>query len=368
MKKINLSILTTTLLASSLLANSITVEEALKNGKISGEVSLYLEQANNNGSTKDSGYSNGSLSLGYETVSFDGFKASLGFISNTELSEKAEDDYSDGSTPKSVMHTANINYTNDDFLLTLGRQAIDLEWIGDYHEAIVASTSLIQNTTIILGHTNKINTSSNDGALENFNDIGANKDGATVLDVNYKINNNLNINAYYMNVKNTFNAAGITLETSISNFNTVLKYATTDEDILGTEDGKILAIDLSYNIENFNINGGYITTDKNGGIGSISTLGDNINPLDSGNNVYSTDADTYYIGADIVLADINFAAMYGKTDYNNIGQSETEKEFNFSVEKEIIKDTTLSFTYADIDAYENDKNSDYFNIQLVYSF
>lgn len=60
--------------------------------------------------------------------------------------------------------------------------------------------------------------------------------------------------------------------------------------------------------------------------------------------------------------------MYGATEYSNDGENEREKEFNFSAEKEIVKNTTLNLTYADINADNSDNNNNYYNIQLKYSF
>jgi hypothetical protein len=36
------------------------------------------------------------------------------------------------------MTEAYIKYTNSAFFVSAGRQAIDLEWLSDYHEAVVA--------------------------------------------------------------------------------------------------------------------------------------------------------------------------------------------------------------------------------------
>lgn len=366
MKKLNFSLLAAAVLAGNVMADSSTLEDAFKNGKTSGELSAYFTQADNGGATADSGYSLGSVSLGFETDTMGGVKAAVGFMANTEFSEKEDGDYSAGDEPKAIMNIANLSYANDAVTVILGRQAIDLEWIGDYHEAAVAAITAIPNATIILGYTDKINTSANDGALEDFSKINGTK-GAYVADVSYKVNDNVALGAYYMDAPDVFSAAGGKVELTMGELGAVAKYAATSEDTMAN-DGDIAAIDLSYTTETFGVNGGYITTDNTAGAGSLPALGDNINPFDSGNQVYGADADTWYVGASASVAGFDLGVLYGSTDYDNGGVEETEKEFNFTVEKEVYKNTTLSLLVADIDAEATNDDSTYYSAQLIYSF
>ena len=62
----------------------------------------------------------------------------------------------------------------------------------------------------------------------------------------------------------------------------------------GQKDGSIGHVELNTTISDFTAAVGYIKTDKNGGVGLMDTYGDNINPFDSGNNVYNADAKTVY--------------------------------------------------------------------------
>ena len=365
MKKIRISLLTCIALSSAIHADTTSLNEAFSNGKVSGEISAYTKSTNNSGATANSGYSNGSISLAYETASFNGVKGSLGFISNIKIDEEKSGDYGI-NTPKSVLNIANINYANDDFTLTIGKQAIDLEWVGDYHEAVVGVVKSIPNTTIILGHTQRINESANDGALEEYSKF--NPDGASVLDVAYSIDKTTKLGAYYMSAPDLFSAMGIKAQTELSGLGIVGKYATTNENVAGTKDGSIIALDLSYNIAKIALNGGYITTDKDGGIGNISKLGDNINPLNSGNQVYGTDAKTLYFGASSSIAGIDLGLLYGTTSYDNSGTSKDESEINLTLKTDLAKNTNLSIIYSNINAEVSTSDSNYYKVQLTYSF
>ena len=385
MKKITMSVLASTLLAGSLYADSSSVAEAFEKGKVSGEFGVYTTGTSNNGGVADSGFTIGTTALTYESDSFNGFKASIGFMANTLINEKndgndaakldadgnAANDYD--NSLKSIVNIANISYAGEGFTLTVGKQAIDLEWIGDYHEAVTAVVTAIPNTTIVAGYTERINTSANDGALEEFADIGTKGKGANVLDVDYKVSDTLSVGAYYMNAPDTFDAVGGKVVADVSGLGITAKYAQTSEDALNLDDngdkvkdGSITALDLAYSIDTISLGAGYITTDNKDGTGSIAALGDNINPLDTGNQVYGIDADTIYASVGTSVAGFDLSALYGTTDYG----TDTEKELNLAAswECKFVKNLNVSLLYVDIAAQDSTNDSDYYSAQLVYSF
>ena len=360
MKKITMSVLASTLLAGSLYADSSSVAEAFEKGKVSGDISYYVT----GGSASDDGYSIGSTSLNYETDTVNGFKASLGFITNTVVSEEV--DGSKDDSIKSAMPVANISYTTDGFSVIAGRQEIGLEWIGDMHEAVVGVVTAIPNTTIIAGHTNKINdTIYNDDTLIAFGDINGDK-GASVLDVAYSVNDKLSLGGYYMTSSDLFSAYGASVATEVSGLGVTAKYAASSEDVAGEKDGNIMALDLAYSVNDIALGAGYFTTDKDGGIGSLGTLGDSISPMDNGAHVYDADADTIYASVGTSVAGFDLSALYGTTDYG----TKTEKELNLSAswECKFVKNLNVSLFYADIAADAAADDSDYYTAQLVYSF
>jgi len=385
MKKLTMSLVASTLLSGALYAGASSLSEAFEKGKASGEIAVYTKATSNSGGVADSGFTIGTTALNYETDSFNGFKASLGFMANTLLNEKndgndatkldadgnAANDYD--NSIKSITNIANISYSTDGVTLTAGKQAIDLEWIADYHEAVTAVVTTLPNTTIVLGHTERVNTSANDGALEEFSDIGTKGKGANVIDVAYQVSDELSLGAYYMNAPDTFDAYGVKVEASVAGIGVVGKYASTSEDALNLDDngdkikdGSIMALDLAYSIDTISLGGGYITTDKDG-IGSISTLGDNINPLDSDAKVYKADAKTIYASVGTSVAGFDLGAIYGATDYES---NKKEKELNLSAswECKFVKNLNVSLLYVDIAAQASTDDSSYYSAQLAYSF
>lgn len=363
MKKLTMSLAVASILGSTVYASSI--EDAFAKGKVSGELSVYTTSVNNSGSTPDTGYSLGAISLGYETASVDGFKASVGFMGSTKLNEKNSGNYGD-SAPRSIMNIANVSYSSDKYTVVAGKQAIDLEWIEDYHEAVVGVVTAIPNTTIIVGHTERKTASANDGALIPFAQFNGTK-GANVVDATYSINETTKVNGYYMDAPQLFSAIGGKVSTEVAGLGITGKYAQSSEDTVSTlyesnADGKIMALDLTYKVGEIGLNGGYIKTGKDNAIGSLSALGDKISPADTGSAAYGIDAKTMYVGASTSVAGFDLGALYAATN-----ASIDSKELNLSVGKELAKNFKAKALYANINADDSSDKSYYF-AQLVYSF
>lgn len=363
MKKTNLSLIAAALLtAQNIYADSTTIEEAFKKGKTSGDITLYGEQVNNSGTTNDSGFSMGSIGLNYETDSINGVKAAFGFRSNHDFSEKEEGDFSDGTEPKAVLGVANISYENDILGLTIGRQEIDLEWIGDFHEAAVAFIKPVDGTTVILGHTKRTTAVDPDAALADFERVNDNH-GATLGHLIYEGIEGLSLEGYYYKAKELANWYGAKVNYDTDMFGLTVHHAKSSEKAAGADDGDISHLELRTNISDLALNAGYITTDKTGAIGSMDSLGDNINPFEEGNQIYSTDAKTYYIGAGYEIAGISLGAIYGKTDYES---NKEEKELNLNLEYGFSDNMSGALVFADIEA--NDSDDDYNKVALTLSY
>lgn len=347
------------LLSSSILAND-TINSSIKNGTVSGDVTLYGEKQNNSNST-DSGFTSGSIGLGYETADFNGFKASVGFRGNHDFSEVENNDYDGGEDVKSLLHTANISYSNDIANLTIGRQEIDLEWMGDFHEAAVLGVTAVPNTTITLGYTKRIAVADADAVLESYSKVN-NDDGAYVLDVKYEGIKGLVLNPYYYNANDVASWYGLKTDYDTDTFGVTAHIAKTSEDTT-SNDGEIIHLEARANISNIGLNIGYITTDKDAGIGSMDAVGDNINPLEDGNQVYVADADTTYLGLNVELAGIELASIYGQTKY----AQDKEKELNITADYGITDSLSTGLLFVDV----NGENSDDYNkitATLEYSF
>ncbi|QOG12252.1 Opr family porin [Arcobacter sp. FWKO B] len=363
---------TISLFAATSIYAASDLEEAFKNGTTTGALSVYTKAQNNSGTTKNSGFTVGSAYLNYQTAELNGFSATLGGRANHLFNEKENEDYWDNEKRvRAVVTEANIAYANDLGSLRVGRQEIDLEWIEDYHDAVVGILGY-ENLTVVAGVTNRFMAADPDGPLAEMGDIKNRDDkkiSAQVLDATYTVNDELSVGAYFMNANKSFNATGGFVSAGVAGLETTLKYAQTSEKDYGVQNGKISAIDLSYGIEDMvTLGGGYIKAGKKNGAGSLNTLGDKINPFEEGDKTYNTDAKTWYLSANTEVAGFGLGALYGHTKYDNSGVKEKEKELNLFVDKEIYKNLTASVIYADVKTHNRDDKYNYASLQLTYSF
>jgi len=366
MKKIYISIIAAALLSTGAMAESNTIKEAFANGKASGDISIYAENVSASGTNKDSGFSVGSIGLNYETDSINGFKANLGFRTNHKLNEKEEADY-DESAPKSVLNTANISYSTDKAEIIVGRQEIDLEWMGDFHEAVVGVFNYVPDTTILVGHSTKFMAADADTSLEEMGEFGTDNNGATVIDAKYEGVTDTVINPYYIDVKDTFSAYGLKATTSISNIDLTAHYAATSEDLTDTKDGSIAHLEIGTTVSDIALKVGYITTDKDGGAQSLTTLGENIAPTeDIDDSVYGIDADSFYVGAETEISSISFSALY--TSVNHGVNDDKDTEILLTAGTTLDENLALDLLISSASYEDSTNDTDKVTVMATYSF
>ena len=369
MKKIYMSTIAAAILSTGAMAESKTIKEAFENGKVSGDISVFSENVNASGSTADSGFTVGSIGINYETDSVNGFTAAVGFRANHEFTEKEEGDF-DNTAPDSALNTANISYTTDKANIKVGRQEIDLEWIGDFHEAVVTELTYVPDTTITIGHTERWMAADSDTALENMAEIGLNNNGATFVDAKYEGIKNIVLNPYFINMQDTYNAYGLKATSSISGIDITAHYAATSEDISGTEDGSIAHLEIGTTVSNITLAAGYVTTDKEGGAGSMATgsytIGDNIDPFEDGGDIYGTDADTFYVSASTEISSVSLSAFYGTTESGTA--NDDNSEIVLTAGTTIAEDLALNVLFSSIDAQNSTDDKDKITLMATYSF
>ena len=347
------------LMSSSVVANELS--EALKNGTVGADVTLYTERTNDNNNA-DSGYTNGSLGLGYETGEYKGFKLSAGFRANSDFAEVEDGDFG-GDDTKALLHTANISYTSKYVDFILGRQEIDLEWMSDFHEAYVGVFKPMDTLTIVAGYSDKIAVADVDAELEDFSKFNG-SDGAYVLDAKYEGLKGLVLNTYYYSANNIADWYGAKVDYDTDMFGATAHYASSNEDVAGVDDGSILHVEARGTFADFALNIGYITTDSDTGAGSMASVGENINPFEDGDKTYDSDANTYYIGAGYTIAGVELGALYGQSTYGTT--DDKWKEFNFSVDYGVTDELSLGALYVNVDDTSDEYNR--FSFTAAYAF
>jgi len=340
------------ILSSSMAFGADTIDAAFKEGKASGSLALYGAKYDLKDGGEDWGYGNGNATVAFETASFYGLSAKAEFKGNLKLGEVEHNDYNDNApfANHSLMTEAYVKYTGEGFALSAGRQAIDLEWLGDYNESVVAAITAVPDTTIVLGFANRQAESGID-LSEDFSDINGNK-GAYVADIKYAGLKSVEFNPYAYSAPDVADWYGLKTTFTTDYFGGLLHYATSNEDIADTEDGSMAAVELNTTIADLTAAVGYIKTDKDGGIGHMAAAGDNYVPFDSGNAIYLQDARNVYGSLGYTIAGVELGALYGVTTYS--ADDFKEKELNLTAGYSITESLSTSILYANIDGDEAD--------------
>lgn len=158
------------LLSSSLIADSKSLEEALKNGKTKGDLSFVWKSYDGSMyGKKDAEYIFSTINLEYESAVYNGFSTALGARATHAMYEKNSDDFDNDSTARTVFHTGNIAYQNSFLKAVVGRQLFDYEWANeDFHEGFSVTFQAPQNTTIAFAHSERSASATNFMKMSDF--------------------------------------------------------------------------------------------------------------------------------------------------------------------------------------------------------
>ncbi len=353
MKKISL-VACGVLLSSSVAFGANTIDSAFKEGKVSGSLGLYGQKIDYEGAGRE-GFANGNATIGFETASFYNVSAKAEFKGNLDLGEVHNNDRDNVPFENDALMTeAYLKYAVDGFSLSAGRQAIDLEWLGDYNQSVVAAITAIPDTTIVLGYADEQAASGIDESTD-FHEIT--EKGVYVVDVKYAGLEGVEFNPYAYSAPDLVDWYGLKTTFTADMFGAVAHYATSNIDDSSIKDGSIGHVELNTSIEDFTAALGYIKTDKDTGVSDVmDKAGDNISPFEDGNYAYSKDAKTMYGSLGYTIAGVELGALYGETKYD---ADYKEKELNLSVGYSFTESLAASVLCANVNADEDNGDVDY---------
>jgi len=273
------------LLSTTMAFSADSIDNAFKEGTISGSLTAYALEHDGKGSASDTDSGFATINLGYETASYMGLTAKAGF--------EAGHGISDGTLA-------------NDALMTNQQAAADEDEIGD------------------------------------FTQIGT--DGAYVADIKYVGLDGVEFNPYYYSVPNIADWYGLKATYTADMFGAVAHYAASSEDV--GSDGSIGHIEVNTSLSGVSAALGYIKTDKTAGVGSIAAVGDNITPFDNGGDNYAIDAKTTYGSLGYSIGAVDLGALYGETDFAANSES---NELNLSAGYSFTDSLSLGLLYVDYD-------------------
>jgi hypothetical protein len=150
--------------------NAQTINENMSAGVELGFLNKQFDSPSD-----DKNFSTGIVNLTLENKFNDELKINLGFRTNQKLYQ-TDNYYDDTHKETSIFYDGNITYENDVVNVIVGRQWIDMEWLGYIHEAALATLKMIPDTSVTVGYTSRISFTDEDeiGTFnKDFGDAGA---------------------------------------------------------------------------------------------------------------------------------------------------------------------------------------------------
>ncbi|MCD8213819.1 MAG: Opr family porin [Campylobacter sp.] len=349
-------------------ASGTTLEEAFKNGKTSGDISLFYESRHVNSGEKsvyfnDTAWAIGSVSLKYETDYFKNFKAVIGFRGSAPIYEddrhfdtghgrgdSTERIYKDNRFMLSNLY---LEYNAYDTVIKIGRQETSFDWITKVNDGVSIVNNSISNLTLDAIWTRargKVQLN------EMFKVKKINKNsGMFAAGATYKFDMGLAVRGYAMHADDIFTGGGAKLmyDGSVSENLSVggmAHFAKTDE--RKNEDGKIFEGTAYAKYKDVKFTLGYVQTGKKNGWGSLNKAGDKIVQFEEGDVMYERDVRTYYGMLSAAVQKLSIDAIFGTTEYKlkggddkNYRQNELSLWFGYPITDNLAAQLTFDRTF-----------------------
>lgn len=326
------------LISSFLFANPI--DTALKQGTYKGDFAIHYERYNFK-NAQDSGYGMYSVGLNFKSKKENNIQLNLGFRANDRFYELYNGDYD--NTTKAILSTANLTFFGNNFNIVLGRKKEVLQWIHGYQEEIKLNMKPTSNTNLEVLHTYRHARVNNHAPLKQFKQINGN-DGLNVITLEAK-SGNIKGQVYFYNAPNLANWYGTTINMQQNSCSLKAIYSKSNE-LTNKPNGSYFNIEGSYSADPASLTLGYIQTDKNGGLGSMTVarnVYDNMNPLEEGNHIFEKDAKTVYASSTLNANDkLSFTINLGHIKFQDKKANEidfyTDYAFNDNFSAELCLD------------------------------
>lgn len=375
MKLVYSRILAAVILGSSMsfAAEATNLEEVFTQGELTSTIGWFGQHIDAKGDTANSGFSNGYLNVGFETAPLHGVSVGVSGWGSVKTSEKNDDDYKSAIADQSVLSQAYVKIEHEGMgKVVLGRQEVDFNWLTDYIDGVSAEISAVENLVISMAWARKQAVIDIDEISEEFTKLNGSK-GIYVLDAKYTPIEALELNPYLYYGDNLLSAYGLKVTLTLApseevKTTTMAHYVTINSDIADTKDGAFTQVEQGVELFGAQLAVGYIKVDKDGMAG-LGSFGDQL-PFEEGNHAMDADAKTPYISAAYEIEGVKLATIYGQTKYvdSTSGDKLKEKEFNFSVGYEFMKNLETSLMYVNVDNDVKDDSYNAIKAHVAYKF
>jgi hypothetical protein len=393
MKKISLSLVAIATLSFYASANAQSLNEALKNGKVSGEVAATYENRNfdrkvngDNIYYQDTAYSIGSFALKYETSVWNNLSLTSKFRAYGTIYEEDKNSQTyygtgdaterfyekNGSTRSVDIEELFLAYNLENISVKTGRQAISSDWMNKTHDAVKIDANWGDTSIEAIWSLRDGRIYSRDyRPMEKMNG----NDGVYKLGLTQKFNENISATTYGLIMPDMKDIYGARTNLTFEDTKVRLHYAISQEDAVLRNDSSIIDVMVSSSIAGFSPYIGYVKVDKDAAFPGYSNSDSNdsgeiIVPFEEGDYLYSKDAQTIYLGIAKSFGDLSTSVLYGTTRYDAGNEMQKNHETSLWLGYPIMKDLKAKLGYTIVDEDENSAASDYdqVNFTLAYSF
>jgi len=388
MKKLNLSLVAIAALSLYSSASAQSLEEALVNGKVSGEFAATYEtrdfDKDNGAYYRDSGYSVGSFALKYETGVWNNLSLTSKFRAYKTIFE--EDDESttsygtgdaserfrekDGSNRSTDIEEMFLTYKVDNFSIKAGRQFISSHWLNKTQDALKIDATFGDTSLEAIWSLRHGRIYSRDyRPMTKFNE---NK-GVYQLALTHKFNENISVTAYDAIYPDVRDIMGGKVNLKLDSTSIGAHYAVNNEDDNSVEESSYLHLTASTLIAGFSPYAGYVKVDDDASFPGYAAenSGETNVPFEEGDYFYSKGAETIYLGVSKSFGDLSTTLLYGMTEYLDGSNKKLDMdETTLWLDYPITKNLKANLGYTIVNETDVAKHGDYnqLNFTMTYSF
>ena len=386
MKILKLSMIAALAVGACSVVNADTLEQALKNGKVSGEVTATYEQRDmdkvDSQYYQDTGYAVGSFALKYETGTwnnlsltskFRAYKTLFEDDSNSTTShgtgDATERFYQDGKNQTIEAEELFLTYTPlSNVTVKAGRQFISSHWVNKTNDAVKIDANFGNTSLEAIWAMRHGRVYARDfRPMTRTNE----KKGIYQLALTQKFNDNLSVTAYDRIEPTVRDIMGLKVNAKVAKVSLGAHYAENKEDVSGVKESNLMHLTAKTSIAGFSPYIGYLKVDDDAAFPGWTSSGETIDPFEEGDYIYKKGAETYYIGLSKSFGDLSATLLYGATEYLNdsnkkLDMDETTLWLGYPLAKNLKANLGYTLVNETVEATHGDY--DQLNTTLTYSF
>lgn len=380
MRKVSLSLVAIMAIGFST-ASASSLQEALTDGKVSGEITATYETRDFDNVTpgyyEDNAYGVGSFALKYETGEWNDLSLTSKFRAYGTLFEDEENDAdsrfydTDGSNKTVDLEELFLTYApNDNFTVKAGRQFISSHWVNKTQDAIKIDAAWGDTSLEAIWSQRHGRVYSRDHRpMTKFNE---NK-GVYQVALSHKFNENISVTAYDAIYPEVRDIIGGKINLKLDNASFGAHYAVNNEDVSTVVESSLLHVTASTSIAGFSPYAGYVKVDDDAAFPGYpgENSGETNVPFEEGDYFYSKGAETIYVGVSKSFGDLSATLLYGTTEYLDANNKKLDmNETTLWLGYPVTKDLKANLGYTMVDETSSADHGDYrqLNLTLAYSF